>query len=103
MGLGGTRTLVKCGRAARSSQWKRADGSVEDTILIVRLSDGRAFPVSPPVLTDFMWSAPVALTCTELFAVVHEKVDGALHTNLARIKLDELGEGLPSDVDGGAP
>jgi hypothetical protein len=75
---------VGCGYAARSNGAH---------IRVVRLSDGQSWVLSNGLSDPFGWSAPLALTCTELFATV--QVSGV--TRLARVRLDSLGSGIPAD------
>lgn len=75
---------VGCGYAARSNGAH---------IRVVRLSDGQSWVLSNGLADPFGWTAPLALTCTELFATV--RVSGV--TRLARIRLDSLGPGIPPD------
>ena len=93
----GTKTeefVVGCGYAAHPTC-----ASLPSTgILIVRLSDGRSWPlVSNPTSTSWAYVAPLAITCDELFATVAERVSNASVANIVRVRLDSLGPGLPPD------
>lgn len=75
---------VACGHAAQET----GDGDV----MVVRLSDGVAWrlPSAPPAMS---FRVPIGLTCDEVFVV--GRLGGRY--NVARVRLDSLGPGLPPD------
>lgn len=81
---------VGCGMAAHTT----GNGS----LFVVRVADGRAWlqPVHPAGDGggyDWAWANVLAITCDEVFATVQ-----AGHTSqLARVRLDSLGPGVPAD------
>ncbi|MDB5212183.1 MAG: hypothetical protein JWO86_110 [Myxococcaceae bacterium] len=75
---------VGCGYAARSNG---------EHIRVVRLSDGLSWVLSNALTDPWGWTAPLAITCTELFATV--RISGV--TRLARVRLDSLGPGIAPD------
>jgi hypothetical protein len=60
-------------------------------VRIVRLSDGVSWKLTDK--TPWHWNGPTALTCTELFVNVVKGSD----FNIARVRLDSLGPGIPPD------
>lgn len=58
---------------------------------IVRLSDGVAWHLPRP--TGMSWDRVIGITCDELFA----RVNTNSGSNIARVRLDSLGPGLPPD------
>jgi hypothetical protein len=90
--------VVGCGYAAHST----FSVPNEEGILIVRLSDGRAWRFTGPNIGPnsdlWLWGEPLALTCTELFAnVIVKSSPSVWWFNVARVRLDSLGPGLPPD------
>jgi hypothetical protein len=81
-GFGGGRTVVFCGRAARSRPWG---------IEIVRLSDGQAWRLQHQ--SGWGWISPYGLSCTELWTLAGPSSD----QRVVRVKLDSLGDGVPAD------
>lgn len=84
--------VVGCGYAVHPTcAFAPADG-----LLIVRLADGQSWPL---VSNNGPWAYvyPIAMTCSELFAVVSERVGNQDIGNIVRVRLDSLGSGLPPD------
>jgi hypothetical protein len=83
--------VVGCGYAARSTTMMRDGGLVGGT-LVIRLTDGFAWHL-PDQDDAWGWRTPLALTCTELVALVWERPPSAErgHFNIARVRLDSLG------------
>ncbi len=79
---------VGCGYAARS-------GGLG--IRLVRLADGVSWLLPGDTSQTFQWLQPLALTCNELFARVHIAMLPHGRENVARIRLDALGPGIPPD------
>jgi hypothetical protein len=82
-GFGVSHFLVGCGYAARSNGLH---------IRVVRLSDGQSWKLLNGGAT-WAWNYPIAVTCTELFAMVNV---GPV-ARLARVRLDSLGPGIAPD------
>ncbi len=80
---------VGCGFAARS---------LYNGIRVVRLSDGVSWWLAGDNTLPWQWNAPVALTCTELFAKVTVVHGGTGTSGYARVRLDSLGAGTPPDL-----
>ena len=79
---------VGCGYAGLQT-----DGGVA---FIVRLSDGWSWTLtlpSPPVAGTWRWGAVYAITCDEVFV----RGNLAPKMNVARVRLDALGPGVPPD------
>ncbi|CAN5364164.1 hypothetical protein BH09MYX1_BH09MYX1_10060 [soil metagenome] len=91
--FGTTPFVVGCGFAAHASTVVPG----ETGLLLVRLSDGRSWTLTTPS-GPWIWTEAIALTCTELFALVRTKapVSGTTFT-VARVRLDSLGPGLAPD------
>lgn len=84
----GDRIEVGCGFAA--------DGT-GNGIRVVRLSDGFSW-LLPSNGSTWRWTEPLAVTCTELFAMVAADGDaGWQNIGIARVRLDSLGPGTPPD------
>jgi hypothetical protein len=81
--------VVGCGHAALIS-WNKQEGL---SLLIVRLSDGRAWQLRGPPAPAPHWYSPVAITCDEVFAIF----EGSPMWSLRRVRLDSLGPGMPAD------
>jgi hypothetical protein len=75
-GFGTQPFVVGCGHAARS-----AGGGT----LVVRLADGATAQLPDSAGADWGWRTPLALTCDELFVLVH-----AGHATVARVPLATL-------------
>lgn len=110
-----TDTATLAPRRVRSWSWERftsssfvvgcgyAVGNIVDGIVnnvgivgvgIVRLSDGVSWKLLGKNNTqELRWSTPLAVTCDEAFI----RVDEGVETNIARIRLDSLGPGIPAD------
>jgi hypothetical protein len=80
------RFVVGCGYAAHP---RLADGGVG--VMVVRLSDGVAWTI--PYTPDFKHPTPIGVTCDEVFL---RGYFGGLW-NIARVRIDSLGPGLPPD------
>ena len=78
---------VGCGYAARTTE----EGG-KWSVRVTRLSDGVSWLLSNNG-TMWVWAAPVALTCTELFISVVTKTGATI----ARVQLDSLGTAIPAD------
>jgi hypothetical protein len=78
--------VVGCGYAVRLTEQGGAWGD-----LLVRLSDGQAWFLTGGPAAGWAWSDPVAVTCTELFAVVAPQQGGR---SIARVALASLGQGI---------
>jgi hypothetical protein len=83
--FGTTPFIVGCGHAVRSTGFH---------LRIVRLSDGRSWTLDERT-KPWLWSTPLALTCTELFTRV--AINGENQPRLARVRLDSLGPGIAPD------
>jgi hypothetical protein len=81
--------VIGCGYAAISF----SDDEYNRAIQVVRLSDGRTWIIDNQGVPKFSWGRTVGLTCKELFTLM----DYGPKTNIARIRLDSLGEGQPPD------
>lgn len=67
-------------------------------VLVVRLSDGRSWPLTSPSTALWLWTSPIAITCTEIFALVRTKTSPSTgRFTVVRVRLDSLGPGLPPD------
>jgi hypothetical protein len=64
----------------------------ESGVRLVRISDGRSWVMATPP-GPFYWTAPVAVTCDEVF--INFVLSG--QTNLGRVRIDSLGPGDPPD------
>ena len=62
-------------------------------IRVVRLSDGHSWKLATELTSPWGWNYPIAVTFTELFAMVN--VAGV--NRLARVRLDSLGPGIAPD------
>ena len=88
-GFATSRPQVGCGYAARE---------IYDGIRIVRLSDGVSWMLPSQQGSTWLWNEPLAVTCTELFAMVAADGDaGWQDVGIARVRLDSLGPGTPPD------
>jgi hypothetical protein len=98
IGFATTGFVIGCGYAARGP-YAHVDGGPNDPVLSVfRLSDGRRWELPHAPGSGFVWSHPLGITCTELFATVGlESEGGPLLYDIVRVKLDSLGPGLPAD------
>ena len=79
---------VGCGFAARRN---------DSGIRIVRLSDGLSWHLPADPSAIWAWGDTVALTCTEFFGTIHIATPPYGHNNIARVRLDSLGPGIPPD------
>ncbi len=89
--------VTGCGYAARSSTIETTPGQHQMGIFVVRLSDGQAWVLPDGQKLSLGWRTPLAVTCDELFALVDVKPSGPAshYFNVARIRLDALGPGIP--------
>lgn len=84
--------VVGCGYLARQGAIPLDAGTSDPQgILLFRLSDGRQWELPNVVGTALRWGQPLALTCTELFAVA--LVGSPPVATLARVRLDSIGPG----------
>ena len=80
-----TNWIVGCGYAAINPE--------DNHVLIVRLSDGWSWELSAPEpVKDYWFTTVYGLTCDEVFLRC-----GPVEMNIARVKLDALGPGMPPD------
>jgi len=98
-GFGTSTFVVGCGYAARSTFLEPTPGSFVNIVILVRLSDGHAWMLPDDPSTGFAYRTALGLTCDELYALVEiREGDGgtaASHFNVARVRLDSLGPGVP--------
>jgi hypothetical protein len=88
-GFGVSPFVVGCGYAARAAGYGTR---------VTRLADGVSWVLPGDPSQGWYWTAPVALSCSELFATVGVRSDGGYPlTTIARIRLDSLGSGTPPD------
>ncbi|MCC6216407.1 MAG: hypothetical protein IT376_16215, partial [Polyangiaceae bacterium] len=85
----GLNFVVGCGYAAR-------EGARDQTV-VVRLADGVAWILDDT--PDWTYGRPLAITCEEIFWDYNESKENFLGgmTSIARIRLADLGPGLPPD------
>ncbi len=83
--IGGQAFRVACGRAAH--------GGKIFPVIIVRLSDGVSWTLPPSSQPDFYINDVIGLTCDHVY--VYGEFGG--RWNVARVKLDSLGPGMPPD------
>jgi hypothetical protein len=79
---------VGCGYAARFTLLGDIWG-----VLIVRLADGQSWFLANTT-TAWNWLGPIAVTCSEVFAVV---TLGGVNRTIARVRIDSLGTAIPPD------
>jgi hypothetical protein len=84
--IGNARFVVGCGYAAH----KMLDQNGVAT-MVIRLSDGHAWTI--PRAPEFTHYEPLGVTCEDVF--IKGEIEG--RSNIARIRLDSLGPGLPPD------
>ena len=91
VGLRGEEFRVGCGLAARAT-------SNPCQLSVVRIEDGAAWfvPCAEPV-QDWRWISVLGVTCDEVFVHVSEQPNGNWTGNIARVRLDSLGEPEPAD------
>jgi hypothetical protein len=97
-GFGISPWVVGCGYAARASTLEPSKGNFVGAIRLVRLSDGVVWDLPDTQQEVFAWRTPLALTCTELFALVEARPSSPPSSsffNVARLRLDALGVGAP--------
>lgn len=92
---GGDDTAVGCGFAARTAAPPSGDAMPPETVFIYRLSDGRRWELQQS--SSMVWKNVLAITCDEVFVSVGVQADGGKPSaNIARVRLDSLGAGLPA-------
>ncbi len=87
-GLGTGLMQIGCGFAA----WEPVLG-----LRVLRLSDGVSWLLPNPQGASWRWIEPMAITCSDLFAVVQFQSDGGWTSNVARVDLSSLGPGTPAN------
>lgn len=94
--IGGHRFQLGCGYAARTT----SAGPLNDGVTVVRLADGRAWQLpGMPIGADFAYAEVLAVTCDEVFVYGGGKALGAAgQLDVVRLRLDSLGDGVPSDI-----
>jgi hypothetical protein len=91
----GTSFVVGCGYAAQCAYGSEGP---QVGVRLVRLSDGQSWPLLTQNGVDpWIWSEPIAITCSELFVRVETPGD----FNVARVRIDSLGPGEPPQQDAG--
>ena len=84
--------VVGCGYVARQGAIALDAGSEPQGVLLFRLSDGKRWELPNVPGSALRWGQPLAITCTELFALA--TVDGTPPVlTLARVRLDSIGPG----------
>jgi hypothetical protein len=86
--------VVGCGHAANYTFVGASRG-----VRVLRLADGQSWTLLTSGADAWHWVRPIAVTCTELFVVVI----GPDGNNIARVALDSLGPGEPSNCRGDGP
>lgn len=96
-GLGTTAWVVGCGHAARQVILEPSAGNFVNAMFVIRLSDGVAWELPDANDEPFAWRSPLAVTCDEVFALAEIRPGGPStgFFNVARIRLDALGPGIP--------
>ncbi|MFW5738827.1 MAG: hypothetical protein ACOC1F_00530 [Myxococcota bacterium] len=91
VGLRGEEFRVGCGLAARAT-------AAPCQLSVVRIDDGAAWfvPCAEPQQA-WAWARVLGVTCEEVFVAVSERPNGNGTPNIARVRLDSLGEPVPAD------
>jgi hypothetical protein len=91
--------ITNCGYAIRYSERKPTPGAYDAGVFVVRLSDGQAWVLPSNTAGPSVplgWQKPLAVTCDEVFGLVSARQDGGPWSlNVARVRLDALGPGIP--------
>ena len=96
--------IVGCGFAARPTTMLGEDGQPFESIIVVRLADGRTHSIRTTAVTTTSFTSVVGLTCDDVFIRGQERVQGqAARPNIFRIRLDSLGPDrlVPEPKDAG--